>query len=45
MAEFPAPTEGIAITHFIVSRDVERLGLVENPDPNQASDDKLLTLF
>jgi catechol 2,3-dioxygenase-like lactoylglutathione lyase family enzyme len=24
MAEFPAPTEGIAITHFIVSRDVER---------------------
>ena len=24
MAEFPAPKEGIAITHFIVSRDVER---------------------
>ena len=24
MAEFPAPTEGIALTHFIVSRDVER---------------------
>src|SRR5438552_14527384 len=24
MARFPAPTEGIAITHFIVSRDVER---------------------
>ena len=24
MAQFPAPTEGIAITHFIVSRDVER---------------------
>jgi catechol 2,3-dioxygenase-like lactoylglutathione lyase family enzyme len=24
MAAFPAPTEGIAITHFIVSRDVER---------------------
>jgi catechol 2,3-dioxygenase-like lactoylglutathione lyase family enzyme len=24
MADFPAPTEGIAITHFIVSRDVER---------------------
>src|SRR5215471_13909966 len=24
MATFPAPTEGIAITHFIVSRDVER---------------------
>ena len=24
MAEFPAPTEGIAITHFIVSKDVER---------------------
>src|SRR6059036_1591922 len=24
MAGFPAPTEGIAITHFIVSRDVER---------------------
>jgi catechol 2,3-dioxygenase-like lactoylglutathione lyase family enzyme len=24
MAEFPAPTEGIAITHFIVSDDVER---------------------
>jgi catechol 2,3-dioxygenase-like lactoylglutathione lyase family enzyme len=24
MAEFPAPTEGIAITHFIVSRDVDR---------------------
>src|SRR5216684_6161702 len=24
MAKFPAPTEGIAITHFIVSRDVER---------------------
>lgn len=24
MAEFPAPTEGIAITHFIVSSDVER---------------------
>ena len=24
MAQFPAPAEGIAITHFIVSRDVER---------------------
>jgi catechol 2,3-dioxygenase-like lactoylglutathione lyase family enzyme len=24
MAEFPAPKQGIAITHFIVSRDVER---------------------
>jgi catechol 2,3-dioxygenase-like lactoylglutathione lyase family enzyme len=24
MANFPAPTEGIAITHFIVARDVER---------------------
>ena len=24
MAEFPAPREGIAITHFIVSSDVER---------------------
>jgi catechol 2,3-dioxygenase-like lactoylglutathione lyase family enzyme len=24
MADFPAPTEGIAITHFIVSQDVER---------------------
>jgi catechol 2,3-dioxygenase-like lactoylglutathione lyase family enzyme len=24
VAEFPAPTEGIAITHFIVSSDVER---------------------
>ena len=24
MAKFPAPTEGIAITHFIVSRDVVR---------------------
>jgi len=24
MAKFPAPTEGIALTHFIVSRDVER---------------------
>ena len=24
MATFPAPTEGIAITHFIVSGDVER---------------------
>ena len=24
MANFPAPTEGIAITHFIVSQDVER---------------------
>jgi catechol 2,3-dioxygenase-like lactoylglutathione lyase family enzyme len=24
MAEFPAPTEGIALTHFIVSSDVER---------------------
>src|SRR5215813_14075091 len=24
MATFPAPTEGIALTHFIVSRDVER---------------------
>ena len=24
MAEFPAPTEGIALTHFIVSRDVAR---------------------
>jgi catechol 2,3-dioxygenase-like lactoylglutathione lyase family enzyme len=24
MAEFPAPREGIAVTHFVVSRDVER---------------------
>ena len=24
MAEFPAPTEGIALTHFVVSDDVER---------------------
>src|SRR3712207_8844556 len=24
MAEFPAPTEGILLTHFIVSEDVER---------------------
>jgi len=24
MAQFPAPSEGIAITHFIVSSDVER---------------------
>jgi hypothetical protein len=24
MAQFPAPIEGIAITHFVVSRDVER---------------------
>jgi catechol 2,3-dioxygenase-like lactoylglutathione lyase family enzyme len=24
MAKFPAPTEGIALTHFIVSDDVER---------------------
>jgi catechol 2,3-dioxygenase-like lactoylglutathione lyase family enzyme len=24
MAQFPAPTEGIAITHFIVSGDVDR---------------------
>jgi catechol 2,3-dioxygenase-like lactoylglutathione lyase family enzyme len=24
MAEFPAPNEGIALTHFIVSADVER---------------------
>jgi catechol 2,3-dioxygenase-like lactoylglutathione lyase family enzyme len=24
MAEFPAPEEGIALTHFIVSEDVER---------------------
>ena len=24
MAEFPAPTEGILVTHFIVSEDVER---------------------
>jgi catechol 2,3-dioxygenase-like lactoylglutathione lyase family enzyme len=24
MAEFPAPRQGIAITHFIVSKDVER---------------------
>jgi catechol 2,3-dioxygenase-like lactoylglutathione lyase family enzyme len=24
MAQFPAPTEGIVLTHFIVSRDVER---------------------
>jgi catechol 2,3-dioxygenase-like lactoylglutathione lyase family enzyme len=24
MAKFPAPTEGIALTHFIVSRDIER---------------------
>ena len=24
MAQFPAPTQGILLTHFIVSRDVER---------------------
>jgi predicted enzyme related to lactoylglutathione lyase len=24
MAEFPAPEEGIVLTHFIVSEDVER---------------------
>jgi catechol 2,3-dioxygenase-like lactoylglutathione lyase family enzyme len=24
MAEFPAPNEGIVLTHFIVSEDVER---------------------
>ena len=24
MAEFPAPTEGIVLTHFIVSSDIER---------------------
>jgi hypothetical protein len=24
MAQFPAPTEGIVLTHFIVSEDVER---------------------
>src|SRR5437764_195525 len=24
MAQFPAPAEGIALTHFVVSRDVER---------------------
>jgi hypothetical protein len=24
MAEFPAPTEGIVLTHFIVSSDVDR---------------------
>ena len=24
MAQFPAPAEGIALTHFIVSRDIER---------------------
>jgi predicted enzyme related to lactoylglutathione lyase len=24
MAQFPAPTEGILVTHFIVSKDVER---------------------
>lgn len=24
MAEFPAPTEGIVLTHFIVSEDIER---------------------
>jgi catechol 2,3-dioxygenase-like lactoylglutathione lyase family enzyme len=24
MAQFPAPTEGLALTHFIVSRDVAR---------------------
>jgi catechol 2,3-dioxygenase-like lactoylglutathione lyase family enzyme len=24
MAEFPAPAEGIVLTHFIVSDDVER---------------------
>jgi hypothetical protein len=24
MAEFPAPTDGIVLTHFIVSNDVER---------------------
>jgi hypothetical protein len=27
MAQFPAPTEGIAITHFMVPRDVERGGI------------------
>jgi catechol 2,3-dioxygenase-like lactoylglutathione lyase family enzyme len=26
MANFPAPTEGIALTHFVVSEDVERSG-------------------
>jgi len=26
MAEFPAPAEGIVLTHFIVSEDVERSG-------------------
>ncbi len=31
MAEFPAPTEGIAITHFIVARDVERSGSRADP--------------
>ena len=24
MAEFPRPTEGIAVTHFIVTSDVDR---------------------
>ena len=24
MAEFPAPKEGIVLTHFIVSRDIDR---------------------
>ena len=24
MAQFPAPTEGIVLTHFIVSADVDR---------------------
>ena len=24
MAEFPAPTEGFVLTHFIVAEDVER---------------------
>jgi len=40
MAEFPAPKEGIALTHFIVSNDVERspggVGAVQDPqDPGR----------
>jgi catechol 2,3-dioxygenase-like lactoylglutathione lyase family enzyme len=26
MSEFPAPTHGLALTHFIVAKDVERAG-------------------
>ena len=30
MADFPAPKEGIALTHFIVSANVERASLVHS---------------